>query len=152
MNEQLTKDDAMQPQIIISLIVLIFVLGTFIEMKTKKNSNVIVSSLHKELQSNMEKLSMTINCAGREINSILKNIHTIQKAMEAENKSTKNMEKLLTYLLQNTDSFLKQVEEFQNQIGDNQKKNNCPTKIIKSKKETQKEDLKNDNNETIVNS
>lgn len=149
------KDDTMQPQIIISLIMLIFVIGTFIEMKNKKNSNIMVSSLQKELQSNMEKLSITVSYAGKEINSILKNIHMIQRAMEMENKSTRNMEKQLTSLLQLTDSFLKQVEDLQNKIGEAPKKNSCPTKIIKAKKETQKEDQKEENNdinnEIIVN-
>lgn len=141
----------MQTNVIVTLIMLIFVVGTFLEVRSKKDSNVMVSSLQNELKANMEKLTAAVNSAGKEINEILKTIHTIQKAMEEENKSTGNLEKQLTSLLQLTDSFLRQVETLQAKAQENPRKHFCPIRKTKPKQELKKKDKENikvESNET----
>lgn len=143
----------MHLHVIITMIMLVFVIGTFIEIRTRKDPTIMVSSLQKELQSNMEKLTMAINYAGKEINDILKNIQMIQTALNAENNSNANLEKQLTSLLELTNSFLTQVQNLQTQIEESPKKSCCQAKGAKSKSETKKkdkEDLKNEDNETTA--
>lgn len=143
----------MQLHVIITMIMLVFVIGTFIEIRTRKDPAIMVSSLQKELQSNMEKLTIAINYAGKEINDILKNIQIIQNALNAENESNANLEKQLTSLLDLTNLFLTQVQNLQTQIEESPKKSCCLTKGVKSKSETKKkdkEDLKKDDNETTA--
>lgn len=137
------------------MIMLVFVIGTFIEIRTRKDPAIMVSSLQKELQSNMEKLTIAINYAGKEINDILKNIQLIQTALNAENESNANLEKQLTSLLDLTNSFLTQVQNLQTQIEESPKKSCCQIKGTKSKSEIKKkdkEDLKKDDNETTATS
>lgn len=143
----------MHLHVIITMIMLVFVIGTFIEIRTRKDPTIMVSSLQKELQSNMEKLTIAINYAGKEINDILKNIQMIRTALNAENNSNANLEKQLTSLLELTNSFLTQVQNLQTQIEESPKKSCCQAKGAKSKSETKKkdkEDLKTEDNETTA--
>lgn len=139
-------------QVIITMIILVFIIGTFIEVRQKQNSTVFVSSLQKELENNMEKLTIAISNSEKEIKEITRNIHLIQAALISKQESNLKTEKQLTYLLDLGQSFLTQIETLQTKINDTPKKATQPTgqirlKASQSQKKKDKEEVTKKPNE-----
>lgn len=139
-------------QVIITMIILVFIIGTFIEVRQKQNSTVFVSSLQKELENNMEKLTIAISNSEKEIKEITRNIHLIQAALISKQESNLKTEKQLTYLLDLGQSFLTQIETLQTKINDTPKKATQPIgqtrlKASQSQKKKDKEEVTKKPNE-----